>query len=445
MSELSKPAPEPLVVECRTCHERMAVTLVETAQSVECSFCQATIEVPSLKNVLAARAAKQRRALEPVDTYEIAAPDQDRLNEHVPKKPVSERAAKKSSRSQTPAPEALAVTLECTICHELNPATLGPQPARIACNFCQSIIHVPDRRTYERHQRKPIETAPPTAIGEYTPGPIPETKPLRLGNLFDRLGEVRQEVIPPPPRWTFLSGIVSFLFRPETGVRWGYMSLGFVAIFGISYFLGVVAGAGVAVGVALAFFVLPIIWISIFTFSYTVACSLFVFESTAAGMDQIESWPESNWREWMVELMYVGWIGVIPLTIAFGSSQIAGKLGYEWYSLTPLLFFLIFPISFLSALEANTIWVPLTRPVLGSLFRWWWCWLSFYVLAALLLGSVGFLQLYLLNRFQLGLLILTSPIVPATSLIYFRLLGRLAWRITNDLKKPRKVSPPVAN
>ena len=40
----------------------------------------------------------------------------------------------------------------------------------------------------------------------------------------------------------------------------------------------------------------------------------------------------------------------------------------------PSAFFVLYPISLLSALEANTIWVPLTMPILSSLWRWWWCW-----------------------------------------------------------------------
>jgi hypothetical protein len=84
----------------------------------------------------------------------------------------------------------------------------------------------------------------------------------------------------------------------------------------------------------------------------------------------------------------------------------------------------------LSALEANSYWVPLTLPILTSLLRWGWAWLTFYVLAGLLAaGLVAVFEFAVRSTLDLVLIAL-GPLTAAAALIYFRLLGRLAWRMT---------------
>ena len=109
----------------------------------------------------------------------------------------------------------------------------------------------------------------------------------------------------------------------------------------------------------------------------------------------------------------------------------------------PAVFFVLYPISFLSALEANTVWVPLTLPILGSLVRWWWCWLIFYCLAALLIGLIVAAASFLIETSHFGLLIGFGPILSAAALIYFRLIGRLAWRMTAKVKKRKKLAAEI--
>ena len=117
-------------------------------------------------------------------------------------------------------------------------------------------------------------------------------------------------------------------------------------------------------GIAAAFFLLPIIWISLMTFSYAAACCLCVLESTAGGLDRIEGWPDPNWKDWMAQLMYVGWIGAIPLCVSYGLAFLGALQGIPIAWTMPIAFVVIYPISLMSALEANSIWVPLTLSIL---------------------------------------------------------------------------------
>jgi ABC-type Na+ efflux pump permease subunit len=65
-----------------------------------------------------------------------------------------------------------------------------------------------------------------------------------------------------------------------------------------------------------------------------------------------------------------------------------------------------------------------------SLLRWWWAWLTFYLLSGLLAAGLGAVFLYSVTSSQDLLQLLLGPLVAAAALIYFRLLGRLAWRMT---------------
>jgi hypothetical protein len=183
-------------------------------------------------------------------------------------------------------------------------------------------------------------------------------------------------------------------------------------------------------GVAAAFFMLPIIWITFMTFSYAAACGLCVLESTAGGLDRIESWPDPNWKEWMAHLMYVGWIGAIPLAVSYGLAVLGTFQGISKVWTLPIAFFVIYPISLMSALEANSIWVPLTLSILGSLIRWWWCWLLFYLLSGLMAWGIGAAAVFAVYESHDVFVVGLGPLVAAAVLIYFRLLGRLGWRMT---------------
>jgi hypothetical protein len=192
--------------------------------------------------------------------------------------------------------------------------------------------------------------------------------------------------------------------------------------------------SGMSTGVVAAMFLLPIIWISCMTLSYAAACGLCVLESTAGGLDRIEGWPDPNWKEWMVQLIYVTWIGAIPLAVSYGLAMLGAAQGLPWFWTMPIAFFVIYPISLMSALEANTIWVPLTRAILGSLIRWWWCWLVFYLLSGCLALGILAATAFAIDSSHDIVFIGLGPLLPAALLIYFRLLGRLGWRMTTRVK-----------
>jgi hypothetical protein len=402
----------------------MRVELTIEPQSVSCPFCESRVPVPSLEQARRERATRGPLPVPVIEEYAIAETD-----DAAPPKPAS-RLSRPASKSADATPAL--VRLECPTCHELIDARVESTPGSAPCPFCGAMVSVPDRKTVAGWQAAKIAPRNAEAIGEYATGAVVPTLPLRAGGLFDKLAEIRREVAPPPPRWTFFSGVFTFPWRQEVHIRWAYMTVGFTAIAIIGLVVkGITASfSGIGSGVALAFFLMPIIWVSFMTLSFSAACCLCVLESTAAGLDRIEAWPDPQWKEWMAQLIYLGWIGAIPLAASYGLACLAGLAGARVELAFPGFLFVLYPIALMSALEANSIWVPLTLPILSSLFRWWWAWLSFYILTGLLAAGLGGVFLYSVSSSQDLLQLLLGPLVAAAALIYFRLLGRLAWRMT---------------
>jgi hypothetical protein len=185
-------------------------------------------------------------------------------------------------------------------------------------------------------------------------------------------------------------------------------------------------------GVTLAFFALPQIWLTIWTLSFAAACGLRVLEDTAAGNNLVREWPEPNWRDWAAQLIYVGYLAIVAACLGYGAGRAAEEFGAPGVLVGSVTGAVLWPILLLSSLEANNIWVPFSWPVLRSLGRSWWAWLLFYVESSVLLGIYVGLLWYGFGLQPLLAVLATGPLLAALFLIEARLLGRLAWRISQD-------------
>lgn len=418
--------PEILTVTCPTCHERFRVYLALELQSVACTYCATKLNIPSQKQVEKQHYTATNHPRPMVEEYAVAQPSVTAPPEPINGMSRAEMKALAASQAL------LSVTVECLTCHERIRAHAGPEPGRAACTFCGAMVDVLDQKTIAGRQPQEVASQCRDQIGEYAAGAPVATLPLRPGGVFDKLGEIRREVAPPPPRWTFFSGVFTFPWRRDVVVRWALMTVGFTALIVVSLVIkGLFSGlSGMAGGVAMAFFLMPIIWISVMTFSYAAACGLCVLEGTTAGLDRIEAWPDPLWKEWMSQMIYLGWIGAIPFAVGYGISQLAALAGARADLVFPEVLFVLYPVALMSALEANSVWVPLTLPILESLVRAWWCWLLFFLLTRLVAAGLTMIFVYSVISGNISLLLVLGPLLAAATLIYFRLLGRLGWRIT---------------
>jgi hypothetical protein len=89
--------------------------------------------------------------------------------------------------------------------------------------------------------------------------------------------------------------------------------------------------------------------------------------------------------------------------------------------------FFVFPVVMLSVLQANSLAVPVTLPVLKSFVTVWWAWCLFYLETGIIfLMWIGVTVAAVITQPYVAVLI-SAPLLGAIILIYARLLGRLAW------------------
>jgi len=316
------------------------------------------------------------------------------------------------------------------------------------CPKCQSALPIPKLVDY-CDETEPVDSVDAgegyglaTAL-EHEPdeaGPVPLPKelvapPPEHGYLA-QLGQVRKQATTKRPKWTFFSGVFDFPWHDGVWPRWIWLVVGGISISVIPVLaISVLEGASGYGGVALAFFAMPQIWLTIWTGAYAASCGLQVFEDTAAGSQQITSWPDPNWREWTWALMQQVYVAFMVFAAAFGLGKAAGLTGGGMYLLIGSMELLLFPVAFLSVLEANSLLVLISPSVAWTLLSKPASWGTFYALitamSALWYGvlyfgcGLGLIVGMLLNGFLFGTFVL----------IYFRLLGRLAWSISHQHRK----------
>lgn len=331
-------------------------------------------------------------------------------------------------------------------------AELRREPRRVKCPKCGNKIYVPgslnapdravrastpvvaDGETGSESTAETDSLMPPISSLD-TPAQLPETPRTYL----DRMADIREEKIDPPPVYVFFSDVFNLPFKAPVLSRWLYMSLGWgmCGLLGgmIVQLLGGSRGYG---GMAAAFFALPLIWVGLWTASYTAACVISVIEDTANGMRVIENWLEPNWKEWfprLITLLYIALLtGTSSLMLAGTIYKLTGSIWIPWLSAVSLLF----PFLLLSMLECDSVMMPFSGPVLISLKKNAGDWLMYLVLTATMHSAwIGLLWWGCQQAAGLTLS-LTGPLTAAVILIDSRLLGRLGWAITHGEQQSKK-------
>ncbi len=262
--------------------------------------------------------------------------------------------------------------------------------------------------------------------------PVPVRAPIpAAGPLFDN-AQIRddQRYKPGPlPRWTFFSGVFGYPWRPQSILPWVILSVGIMLWSALGLFIVAGVDSGSREGVVMAgFFGLGWIWISILTGSYASACVFAVTETTAYNFDAPYDWPEPDWRERFFHLLWIGWCLGLATAVMVTPSSLATSDFYDRALVIAVGVGILFPIFVLSTLETNSM-SPLSGPVWRSLVNEFFAWVIFYLVSGAIVsgGIVG--SWFLFGRLGLISAVAIGPILATCTLIYARLLGRLAWRI----------------
>ena len=114
----------------------------------------------------------------------------------------------------------------------------------------------------------------------------------------------------------------------------------------------------------------------------------------------------------------------------------------EYPVVVAAVFFFVFPILLLAELESDSAFLPVSRLVLASLWRCGRAWLSFYTASGGLIAVAGALMIGAGLKVDSRLLVLFGAMLfAAVVMIYFRLLGRLAYYCSVEIEDEEETEP----
>lgn len=390
-------------VFCSTCHTYLSTTAKPYDRNLPCPECGGNVHIPPYDPIEAEfrRRLNEPRNIDP-GTYAVAT------------------GAEAPGEPKTPPPDIVKVV--CPICRCVMHPEVRDEAWCETCPDCLELVRVPARDEIPE---------------KFVPLPIPDPGQYEMGGeserdtigseVFRRLADVKERPQDPPPKWTFFSSVYSYPWSRYVWPRWAWMSVGFTLVWLLGMLCWSFLSAGGPIGLVAAFFALPLFWIFYLTASYCASCSLTILEDTANGTQVIDEWPDPVFREWMAALLYFAFLGTIAQAAGVLAEAVLGSNLHVWMISVGMMY-AIYPIIVLSSLEAGSVFVPLTRVVLDSVFRYVHYWSVYYLVSAGITAGVVATAYFGLRSFPFASALWMGPLVAAFAIIQARLLGRLAWR-----------------
>jgi len=327
---------------------------------------------------------------------------------------------------------------------------------RVKCKVCESVLYCRRHQVGKRIRcpdcgsavtvSAPPPPKPKSIVKPVDPGigirPAAETAVFKTNAdslLAKAAAKYREEEKkkPVPPKRPFLDGVWTFPFHLEV-LPW----LVVIAFLGclIPYFIKLALETrDKEMVIEIMLFVLVAL-LSLATFIVATKSFMTIVSTTAMGFSKIE-WPKFE----IFEGLKTAILFLTSLAISFGPGTSLGlMLRTPNAAIVALPFaFIVFPFVFLSMLDAGSAAVPFTPYMWSTLSRNRRAWVKFYlaslpVFLLLILPHVIVLALQSSNALPVNFPLLTFFFVAITlttigSLVYFRLLGRLAWVIDHQI------------
>ncbi len=404
-------------INCMTCETRYYGTQRELDRPLPCPDCG----TPNVLRRQAKRDVPQRPAALDGEQYELWEGDDQPWGVEL-------------ARQQTPL-----VRVTCDHCETIT--YVGPElvGSIVACGDCGKQVRVRTPQPTPPAGPQPVKPGDEYQLDDAWSGSLePSTVAPAYEKLYaevdpeERERQIRlvatdRKARPKLPGQPLLTGYGSFFIGPGILIRWFTLSLMTAIAAALTLLAASIAFDGLAT-IAALFLVICAFGIAVLCFGAASACAVAILAESSEGNSHVHEWPTTNPTDWMMETMVV--------LFALGAAGLpGGGTAFLLNVPTPVAMamslvsiWLCFPITLLSSLEGSSPFSLLMPGVLGSLFRCGPWWLQFYILSGLLLVVVaGGIAIAMLLSPAAAIVLI--PLGWLGTAVYFRMLGRLAWRI----------------
>ncbi len=396
------PPSDSIGTTCLRCGARLYFSLQQAGKTVRCSECHTPVTIPQ-------PVAPAPTVPPAVESYAIRA---------------DAASAENTAKHSSPPNSLDTIPLTCPVCGALRRVSQEFAGKQTHCAECGEIMRIPP--PLPATGQGFASAGSPAAAGGIPPASSPEGfRPLQKS--------YPGSVPPKPPRYTFFSGVFTIAWRGEAKLRWFLFSIGLsITIWAGSWLLELILRGAMLEVVAGGFLFMGLFWLALWTFSYGAANCLAILGQTANGGDEIESWPDDDWRDWIYQLLVLS----LPLGLSIAAGWLLG-MALAPLTGSPVLVSAVaagavFPVVLLSSFVAGSPFQPYSPTVWKSLGGNAADWLLVYGLSAALMLPAGLLMAIAPWTGRGLAVALASPYVAAASFVYARLLGRLLWKIHQE-------------
>lgn len=463
---MTTPGAESVAYRCPQCQAALQARLADAGRAVACPECGKAIKVPGLvprrptQPPAAAPPARAPRTVppdgpppatvprprEPSAEPPAAAPSGSRATtDIVPPAgatagPPPAQPQPSAHRRAPPAPTTFSV--KCPVCDTLVYATPDEVGHTKTCPDCYSPVTITGPRSKPRRTNEVVESdfdgmlfklSDPVTRPSYASNSSAHGSFVTEGEAALRRAEHEYEVKEAEERASTLSpfwgDLLQFVGDPAVIARW---VVGAVLLTIIGKMLAATiswAGApgGTWLFALLGFMALPVLVAP--TVMFLGCTCLTIAEATSCGHPRVRQWP-TNFFEWPVEsLPFVVALlsslapGILVFAIALARGMPAGN---AWLFLLASVY-LFLPIVQASLLESDSLFELASPAVRESLREDFLAWATFYLITFALLWLVAVTVTMIHLDLSIGLWLVFAGVWTAVLLVYYRLLGRLAW------------------
>jgi len=427
-AEADEPAVDPwIVVECRVCHTRMDARRDQVGKQIACPDCNTLATVPPPPPP-----PKKVKLTAPTETIAVSA--HTPAPREVPTGPTTQIVCPHCGHRQATPVERLGHKHSCAGCFLIFVPPTAPKPPSEHGEDDDDELQLsaPVAAPRPRHTLPDFDLEVDDGSPDPTGAP---TVPFASRPELSRPLPPRAKL----PDWPLVNGVFGFPFTNGVWQRWLGLSVGLAAVL-----ILVANGVAVTQGGPSKEWALAILYSGLAVFGAAMwyvfgpAILLAIFQDTAAGNDRVESWPDGPWIDTALEGLYLVCALATAGLVASGVWEGAKLIGLD-LRIAALLAgsvgFVAFPVFLLSMIEQGSILMPVSGPVWSSVISGWRWWALFLVESLLLglvleialMGVVRSLRGAGIGIMQMLLLAAMAGLVVGFMIVYFRLLGRLAW------------------